>query len=108
MPGADEATTLKTSAALVVGGLAVPAGEHTFYMWVTERDPTLIVNGETGQWHTIYHADRDLGRVPLTLTKRDDVVEQLTFAVEPGAAGGGVLTLTWDTREYSTSFVVRK
>lgn len=61
----------------------------------------LIVNNQTGQFHTVYHADRDLGRTPMTLTMVDAPVEQLTFRVAPAAAGGGTLTLAWDTREYA-------
>ncbi len=107
-PGADEATTLTTTKAIMMNGLAVPAGEHTLYMFPDERKPQLIVNGQTGQWHTRYDPDRDLGRVDLTLRRLDAPVEQLTFAIETRAAGGGVVRLIWDDREYSVPFTVAR
>jgi hypothetical protein len=107
MPGADEATTITTSRALLVGSLAMPAGAHTLYMLVDEKAPKLIVSKETGQFHTQYHPNLDLGRVDLALTTLADPVEQLTIEVEPRAGGGAVLKLAWDTREYSVPIAVR-
>jgi hypothetical protein len=100
MPGADEATSLVTSAPLHVGSLLVPAGTHTIYTLPQPQAFTLIINNQTGQFHTVYHPDRDLGRVPMTLTHLPEVVEELTFAVESSPGGGGTLALRWDDREY--------
>src|SRR5262245_21726930 len=63
MPGADEATTVITTDALRFGDLVMPAGEHTLYMMPDQKAPKLIINNETGQFHTVYHSNRDLGRV---------------------------------------------
>src|SRR5688572_23877343 len=49
MPGADASTVITTSKAIVLGGLTVPAGSHTIYMWPDEKTPKLIINKETGQ-----------------------------------------------------------
>jgi hypothetical protein len=101
MPGADETTSIVTDAPLLVGPLLMPAGTHTIYTQPGPEIFTLIVNNQTGQFHTVYHPDRDLGRVPMTLTMLSEPVEQLTFVVTPDAAGGGVLALRWDDREYA-------
>jgi hypothetical protein len=100
MPGADETTSIVTDGALMVGTLSMPAGTHTIYTLPAADSFTLIINKQTGQFHTIYHPERDLGRVPMTLTKLDEPVEQMTFVVTPGEAGG-TLALRWDDREYA-------
>jgi len=106
MPGADEATTFTTSEMIRFGSLTVPAGEYTLYTQPGESSFKLIINTETGQYHTTYSSERDLGRVDMTLAKLPTPVERVTFAIEPRAGGGGVLRLSWDDREYSAAFVV--
>ena len=108
MPGADEATTVFTADPLVIRTLAMPAGEHTLYMLVDEKVPKLIVSKETGQFHTVYHQNRDLGRVDFELKMLTEPVEQMTWTFEPVPAGGGRLKLSWDDREYSVPFTVKK
>jgi pimeloyl-ACP methyl ester carboxylesterase len=106
MPGADEATSFTTSAPIAFGSLTVPAGEYTLYTQPGESSFKLIINRETGQYHTTYNSDRDLGRVEMTLTRLATPVERVTFAIEPRAGGGGAIKLSWDDREYSAAFVV--
>jgi hypothetical protein len=105
MPGADEASTLTTNRAIAFGELGVPAGEYTIYTMPTAERLMLILNRETGVFHTVYRPERDLGRVPLTLRALDQPVERLTFAVEP-SPNGGLFKLSWDDREYSAPFTV--
>jgi len=106
MPGADETTTLSTSLPIVLGDLRVPAGDHTLYTMPGEKDFRLIVNKELGTFHTYYNQRADLGRVPMTLRKLQEPVEEMTFTVEPRPEGGGTLALSWDDREYSVAFTV--
>ncbi len=101
MPGADETTSIVTDAPLMVGSLLMPAGTHTIYTLPSADTFTLIINRQTGQFHTVYHPERDLGRVPMTLTKLGEPVEQMTFVVTPTEPGGGTLALRWDDREYA-------
>jgi hypothetical protein len=108
MPGADEATIISTAHPLVIGGLMVPEGRHTLYMWVDPDAPKLIINNQVGQFHTVYNANRDLGRIDLTLRKLSEPVEQLTFAIDPRPEGGGTLKLIWDDREYSVPFTIKR
>ena len=103
MPGADETTTLQTSAPLTVGHLPVPAGIHSIYSMPGPEEFVLIINKGTNLFHTEYPQRLDLGRVPMTTTTITEVVEQLTFGVESRADGGGRLTMAWDDREYSVS-----
>jgi len=105
MPGADEATLITTSQAISIGELLVPAGIHSLYFWPSEDKPKLIINKQTGQFHTTYNAREDLGRVDAVLTRKSEPVEQLTFDVTP-RPDGGTLILSWDDREYAVTFRV--
>ena len=108
MPGADEATIITTAHPLVfAGGLTMPAGEHTLYMLPDPESPKLIINRQVGQFHTSYSPSLDLGRVDLSLKKLQEPIEQLTYLAEP-REGGGTLKLSWDDREYSVEFTVKK
>ena len=104
MPGADEATTLTTNRPIKLGTLDVPAGDHTLYSWPKEDGFLLIVNNEVGQFHTVYRAERDLGRVAMTMAKRSEPVEVMTYEIDPAAS---VIKLIWDDREYRVPFVVK-
>ena len=100
MPGADEATTLSTSVPVSIGDLSVPAGDHTFYLWPQVDRVQLIVSRDVGQFHTVYNPQQELGRVGLTLTRRTDRAEGMMFRLDPAEAGGLMLKLVWDDREY--------
>ena len=114
MPGADEATTFTTTAALTLGdSLIVEPGDYTLYALPRADGATLIVSRETGQFHTVYNESQDLGRVEMTMRRREDVTERMTFLIEARgvtpapAVPGGTLILRWDDREYSAPFTVR-
>jgi hypothetical protein len=107
MPGADEGTTFTTSRPLEFGSLKVPAGDYTIYTVPGDTAFVLIINQDTGVFHTTYHPDRDLGRVEMQRTTPAAPAEQLTFAIEP-REGGGALKLSWDDREYVAPFVVSR
>ena len=95
--GANAATTLKTDAALDVGGLMVPAGRYTLYVWV--KDPEaweLIVNKQVGQWGLTYTASADLGRVKMTMSRPPKPVETLKYTVTDKGGGNGELRLEWE------------
>jgi pimeloyl-ACP methyl ester carboxylesterase len=107
MPGADESTTLTTSAPLTIGGLAVPAGDYTIYTVPADGAFKLVINKEIFQFHTVYHADQDLGRVDMTMTKTETPIELVTFSLASTSATAGTLKLGWDDREYSVTVTFR-
>lgn len=95
--GANEATTLFSDRALVIGGATIPAG--TYSLWTLPRqDGTvqLIINGQHGQWGTDYDASRDVARVPMQVTKAATPQEDFTIAID-GGGSGGALRISWDT-----------
>jgi hypothetical protein len=94
--GANAATQFSTSADLVIGGAAVPAGKYTLWTLPTPSGWKLIINKQTGQWGTEYHPEQDLVRVDTKVETLAEPVERLVIAFEPGS-----LTLTWDKTKVS-------
>src|SRR6185436_15012100 len=66
MPGADDATIFRTTAPLQFGDAKVPAGSYSLYTMPSEKQWTLIINKRTGQFHTLYPAEDDLVKLPMT------------------------------------------
>ena len=95
--GANAATTLTTSGDLMIGNLHVPAGTYTLFTIPGEKEWTLIVSKETGQWGTRYDESKDLGRVPMKVGKLDAPREEMTIAIRPGQGNEGTLAIEWES-----------
>lgn len=89
--GANAATTLTTESDLMIGSLHVPAGKYTLYTIPGEKEWTLIVNKQTGQWGTTYDEKQDLGRVKLKVAAVKEPVETFAIGIDK------TLSFTWDT-----------
>ena len=98
--GANAATQFTTSADVIIGGTAVPAGKYTLWSLPTPTGAKLIINSQTGQWGTEYDAGKDFARVDLTQKMLAKPVDEFTIAVAPDGTGT-VLKFSWDDREYS-------
>jgi hypothetical protein len=105
-PGADEATTLTTSKPLTIGNLTLDAGSYTLWMLPSADDWSLIVNKETGIFHTAHSSQYDIGSIVLTKRVTASPVEQLTFSLEKSESGGGTIRMTWETTDVSAHFAV--
>ncbi len=106
-PGADEATTLTTSRPMRIGSMSLSAGSYTFWMLPSADAWTLIVNTQTGQWHTRYDPQYDLGRIELQKASLAEAIEQLTFAIDKNPTGaGGVLKMMWERTAVSAQFSI--
>lgn len=106
-PGADEATILATTRPLKVGAMTLAAGRYTLWMLPSAGEWQMIVNKQTGQWHTQHDPSQDLGRVTLEKRTLPKPVEQLTFAIgKQHGASGGAITMRWETTEVSAAFTV--
>jgi hypothetical protein len=105
--GANSATKLHTDADLTIGGLAVPKGDYTLYVDISDPENwVLIVNKQTGQWGTQYDKAQDLGRVKLTMSKPGALVESLKYTIADLGGGTGKLTLAWENHSASVSIAV--
>jgi hypothetical protein len=95
--GANSATIFRTDADLDVGGLHVPKGAYSLYVWVQDPEAwQLIINKQTGQWGLSYNPAQDLGRVKMTMAKPPAPVEKLNFSLADQGAGKGELRLAWE------------
>ena len=89
--GANAATKLTTTTDLMLGSLHVPAGAYTLFTIPGEKEWTLIVNKQTGQWGTNYDEKQDLGRVKMKVAPTKSPVEQFAIEVNDKA-----LALQWE------------
>ena len=101
--GANDATTFVTSADVVVGGKAVPAGSYTIFTVPGADKWTLIVNKKTGEWGIPYKYESDeLARVDMSVSKLPAPVENFTIAYDK-SAGGCTLRIDWETTRASVN-----
>lgn len=94
--GANAATSLTTATDLMIGNLHVPAGSYTLYTIPGQKEWTLIVNKQNGQWGTEYDEAQDLGRVKMAVAPAKGTVETFVIGFEPAGARKANLTMTWE------------
>jgi hypothetical protein len=92
--GADSATTISFAKNAKFGGKPVKAGTYNLFVIPTEKEWTIILNSELGQWGAYNYdkiKDKDVLQVTVPVKNLTSPVEQLTIA-----APGKDLTITWD------------
>jgi len=105
--GADDATAFHTDADLDMSGLRVPKGDYTLWVLPEASQWKLIVNKQTGQWGLEYHQDRDLGRVPMMMSKPPKPIETLKISLSAAGANQGKLDMEWENYLASVPFTVK-
>ena len=106
--GADEATTLKIDADLMISDTPIAAGEYTLLVLTTLTTPPtedvwqLIVNRRTGQWGLDYDESQDLARIDMDLEVLPQPADQLLISIE-----GGRLKVEWGTARASVPLTVQ-
>lgn len=103
--GANRATHFTTSSDLKIGSLDVPAGDYTLFTIPEKEGGILIINKQTGQNGRTYDESRDLGRVPMMVSEKEDNTEGFTILVEE-EGNGGLLKLVWGNTVYSVKFEI--
>jgi hypothetical protein len=107
--GADEATTLITQKAIMIGETEIPAGAYTLYFVPQESGTSkLAISKTVGAWGVPVNEKNDLARVDVQKGAADKQVDQFTMAVTKNSSGGGLLKWTWENTEYSVPFTVKK
>jgi hypothetical protein len=100
--GANNATKLHTDGSVEIGELAVPMGDYTLYVDVSDPDNwVLVVNKQTGQWGTKYDKTMDLGRVKMAMSSPPALVENLKYTLTDNGGGKGSLSLAWENKSGS-------
>jgi len=93
--GADEATTIRFSGDVTIGGKAVPAGIYALFTIPGEDEWTIILNSEVNQWGAFnYNAEKDVIRVTAT-PQTSHHVEQMMIYFENVSAARAHLVLHW-------------
>ncbi len=105
--GADEATILETDTTLAFGSVTVAPGKYSLYTIPGEKEWTLVINKQVGQWGTRYDEAQDLGRVPMTVGP-EDFKEQFEIDIEEEDGNRGALEFQWDKTEARAVFTVKK
>jgi hypothetical protein len=106
--GANDATAFHTDAALDIGGLAVPKGDYTIYVLVSDPENwQLIVSKETGQWGLTYNKSLDLGRVKMTMSKPPKPIETYKMTLSSTGPKTGQLQIAWDTHIATVPITVK-
>jgi hypothetical protein len=105
--GANSATALHTDANLDIGGLAVPKGDYTLFVYLDPNEWQLVVSKATGEWGLDYDRTRDLGRVKMEMSKPPKPVE--TYKMTLSSAGGnkGKLQLEWENTVAAVPITVK-
>src|SRR3954470_10309493 len=106
--GANSATAFHTDADLDIGGLAVPKGDYTIYVWIADPDNwQLILSKETGQWGLNYNKQKDLGRVKMTMSKPPAPIEVYKMTLSSTGPKTGKLQLEWENHIASVPISVK-
>jgi hypothetical protein len=94
--GANAATQFRTDKDLDIGGVHVPAGFYTLWLYPTATASWLIVNKQTGQWGTAHDRSQDIARIPLEphMNLRESE-ERFRIFVQ-----GDMLMMHWDRGGY--------
>ena len=119
--GANQATRLTTEAPLVIGGKTVPPGSYNLYVELkSPTEWTLIVSSWGAKtsggdktpdtlWGAYnYTPDKDVVRVPMTVSKSPASIDQLTWLFADMTTDGGKILLAWDTVNAMVPFTVAK
>jgi hypothetical protein len=105
--GANAATQFSTSAPITLAGIRLPAGKYTLWTLPRQNGAELIVNGETGQWGTMYDTSHDIGHAPVRVETSAQPVEAFTISVRPEDARRGALVLEWGTFRWTAPIAVQ-
>jgi hypothetical protein len=98
--GANTATSLETDKDLMIGGKKLPAGKYSLFATPGEKEWTIILNSETGQWGIKRggEANRDPAKDVLTVKatprKSASMNERLAYIVNSDG-----IVLQWENVE---------
>jgi hypothetical protein len=99
--GANTSTSFVTQANLRVGTATVPAGSYTLYTLPSAGQWMLIINKQTGQWGTEYHAEQDLVRIPMKGATLPSPQEMMSITFENTKGNSTELHIRWENTDQS-------
>ncbi len=97
--GANEATTIETSADITIGGENLKAGKYSLFSIPGKDGWTVIINSVSDQWGAYkYSEDKDVLRVDTDKIEMIDNKEQFEIMID-----NGMLSFVWATTKVSVS-----
>jgi hypothetical protein len=105
--GANSATALHTDATLDIGGLTVPKGDYTLFVYLDPKQWQLVVSKATGEWGLDYDPSHDLGRVKMEMSKPAKPVETYKMTLSSLGGNKGKLELAWENTVADITFTVK-
>ena len=105
-PGANVATGITTEADLRINEVKLPKGTYSLWAIPGEKEWTLIINKQSGQFHLDYDASTDFARTKMNVKKLAAPVETLRFDLRAEGDTRGVIALVWENTEASVPFTV--
>jgi hypothetical protein len=105
--GANEATTLVTTANLTAGGKDIPAGSYTLFAVPALDQWTLVISKKTGEWGIPYPDGNDLARIDMKASSTSSPVENFTISYDQ-KRGSCVLNAAWENTKATIEFSEKK
>jgi hypothetical protein len=105
--GANAATALHTDANLDIGGLSVPKGDYTLFVYLDPKQWQLVISKATGEWGLDYDASRDLGRVKMEMSKPPKPVETYKMTLSSLGGNKAKLQLEWENTVAEVPIIVK-
>jgi hypothetical protein len=102
--GANQATHLRTTFDMMLGGMPVPRGTYTMWTIPSTSGWTMILNKQTGQWGTQYDERQDLARFPVSVRQLPAPVDTFTITLDRRKALTGSITMKWEQTLISVPF----
>lgn len=102
--GANQATHLRTTFDMVLGGMPVPRGTYTVWSIPGRKGWTMILNKQTGQWGTQYDERQDLARFPVAMRRTPAPVDTFTITIERGKGVSGTIVMRWEHTRVAVPF----
>ncbi|MEX0979920.1 MAG: DUF2911 domain-containing protein [Gemmatimonadota bacterium] len=97
--GANEATTLRVAAPVLVAGVRLEAGSYSLYVVPGSDSWEIILNGEHDRWGIPIDDDvraADVGSGTVTPESTGSMVERLTFRFEERDSDAADLLMEWE------------
>jgi hypothetical protein len=96
--GANEATVIKFSKDVQIGGKSLRAGTYTLFTIPQKDNWTIIINQEVGQWGLSYDEKKNILTVPAPAIQTENALEQFKIDFTE-QTGGADMILAWDNMQ---------
>ena len=94
--GANQATRIKFSEDVSIGGQPLKAGEYALYTIPNENEWEIVINKGSANWGTDYKQEDDILRVKAKPVRLNDAVETFTMQFDNIKATSADLKIMWE------------